>query len=76
MEKNAEDLFSIWNFPNCFGTIDGKHVLIRCPERAGSLYFNCKNVHSIVLLAIVDANYKFIGISSYDREGDAGNQIM
>lgn len=73
-KKCAEEFADRWNFPNCIGAIDGKHIRIRCPNLAGSLFYNYKDFHSIVLLAIVDAHYRFIAIDvgSYGREGDAG----
>ena len=49
-----------WNFENTLGAIDGKHVHIRCPPKAGSLHNNYKQFHSILLLAVVDYAYKFI----------------
>lgn len=70
----ANEFFKKWNFPNVIGCLDGKHVRIRCPNRTGSLYYNYKDFFSIVLLALVDANYRFIAvdIGSFGREGDAG----
>ncbi len=42
--------------------MNGKHIAIKCPRGGGSLYFNYKKFHSIVLMALVDVDYKFIWI--------------
>lgn len=72
-KKIQDEYFHRWNFPNCCGALDGKHVVIRNAPNSGSEYFNYKSSFSVILFASVDANYCFsyIDVGTNGRANDA-----
>ncbi|XP_052260752.1 putative nuclease HARBI1 [Dreissena polymorpha] len=71
----ADQFAAKWQFPHAIGALDGKHVAIRCPKNGGSLYYNYKGDHSVVLMALVDADYQFIWVNIRSQGGCSDEQI-
>ena len=54
----AEKFESRWQFPNCIGAMDGKHIVMQPPGNSGSYYYNYKHTNSIILMAVAGPNYE------------------
>lgn len=71
----AEQFGRRWNFWHAMGALDGKHIAIQKPAKSGSLYYNYKGFFSIVLLALVDAEYKFRWVQVGDEGACSDAQL-
>ena len=66
----SHDFEELWNFPHCLiESIDRKYLAIQAPPKSGSEYYDYKKFHSIVLMAVCGAKYKFTMINT----GDSGS---
>lgn len=74
LQATADTFQENWQFPGCVGAIDGSHIPIKRPGNEGADYHNYKGWFSTVLLATVDANYKFtyVNVGYPGRVHDAG----
>lgn len=73
-KKIIQGFSTRWNFPNCAGALDGKHVILRSPFHSGSEFYNYKGTFSIILLALVDDQYcfEYIDVGANGRASDGG----
>ena len=81
-EKKMLDLMrsmdAEWQFTFSYAAIDGSHISIHCPPggaEAAKECYNCKNFYSVILMAIVDAKYRFIW-GSFGYPGNSHDSMI
>ena len=54
--------------------MDGKHIVMQCPAKRGSYYYNYKGTHSIVLMAVAGPDYEclYADVGTNGRVSDGG----
>lgn len=70
----ALDFKEMWHFPNCIGSLNGKHCRVKRPKKSGSVFFNYMHYFSIVLQAVADARKRFltIEVGGRGKQSDGG----
>ena len=63
-----------WDFPDVIGCIDGKRVRFKCPTKAGSLFYNYRQVFFSVLQGVADSKSRliFIDKGAFGEQSDGG----
>ncbi|XP_058056269.1 uncharacterized protein LOC131207664 [Anopheles bellator] len=74
--KISEQFEQRWGFPHAIGAIDGKHISIVVPKNSGSQYFNYKQFYSMVMIALVDADYNFLYVDIGGQGGISDDAIF
>ena len=72
--KQVEGKFSSrWTVPHSLGALDKKPIVMKKPMKSGSEYYNYKGFFPLVLLAMVDTEYRFllVDVGSSGSSSDA-----
>ena len=59
------DFGRLWNFHNTLGAVDDKHVALKAHNKSESMSYNYKGFFSVVVMAVVDARYRFIFVDAH-----------
>uniref|UniRef100_A0A8C5RC91 DDE Tnp4 domain-containing protein n=1 Tax=Laticauda laticaudata TaxID=8630 RepID=A0A8C5RC91_LATLA len=74
-KKVTEQLYQRWNFPHTVGAIDGKHVAWQSASQLTVLLSQLQGFFSIILFAMVDADYKFMYIDASGNGSSSDAQV-
>ncbi|KAJ8898352.1 hypothetical protein PR048_003712 [Dryococelus australis] len=58
----AQDFKTLWQIENCLGSMDGKFIEINKQNDSGAYFYNYEGFFSVVLFAMVNAQYELIYI--------------
>ncbi len=72
----ADQFADRWQMYHASSAMDGKHILIKCPKKSGSLFYNYKGFYSIILLALVDGDDKFLLVDVSQNRSSSDAQIF
>ena len=59
-ESEVDKTFYCWQFSNAVEAMDEKHISLFHPKGSGSEYYNYKGFFSLLILPLVDYDYKFM----------------
>ena len=63
-----------WNVPHAVGTLVRKHIAMKKPKKSGSDHYNY--FFSLLLLALVDTEYRFLFVNVWSSGSTSDAQIF
>ena len=76
MEKDKGEFKNQMECPPCIWTLEGKHIAMKEPNKSGSEYYNYNYFFSLILLALVKTEYRFLLIESGSSGSCSDKQIF
>ncbi len=75
-QRGADQFADRCQMYHAINAIYGKHVPIKCPKRSGLLFYNYNGFYSIILLALVDIDNKFLRVDVGQNGSSSDAQIF
>ena len=75
-EQFEEKFRTRWNVTEAVGALDGKHITMKKPKKPGSEFYNHKGFFSLLLLALVNTDYRFLWVDVWSSGSSLDAQIF